>query len=569
MSYKLFLDDLRIPTDIYPNAISGEWLVVRNLKEFKSTIESKGVPKYISFDNDLGKSLEEGKDAMKWMVFEKELDISEMGFRVHSANSSGVREYVEGTLNNWKKELMKNSMEDKKIRSEIRKILQEAASGQKDKLVSILNALEFKNDIINVGGEIYAVGGIVRDAVMGKPSDDLDIVVRGVPYDTLFKILSKYGTATDTSVVDENGKKDFGATKFVSSNTLFNKMLADSGIRKDIDVMLPRKDMKNPGEKGHRSIKSDVNPMYTIQDDLERRDITINAIALDIKGNLIDNGHALKDILDGVIRMVSEDSFFEDPLRMVRAIRFAARFNFKWDEKTLELMRQNANLLSDKKELPRERFLMEFKKMIGKSDLGRAVKLLVDLGLYQAMFKVEPHITDFNKFVKAPNIAEFSYMLFEHQPADKIIPLVFENITNENDDIAYIKALIQYLTQVKGKNLEILAYTNALASIYNISPSMLLSSSYVDNKDKEVANKFANGDIPKSQNDIDFKGDEFKNFIIDAIKSTSVEFDERKDSAKMGKAKKMALHAIYNGTIKNQREAIKKYLTNTIMAWMN
>lgn len=569
MGYKIFLDDLRMPTDIYPHVDGNEWLIIRNLSDFKSFIESKGVPEFISFDNDLGDSLEEGKDAVKWMVFEKELDITGMDFIVHSANSSGVREYIGGTLNNWKKELTKNKMEDKKIRSEIRKILQEAASGQKDKLVSILNSLEFKNDIINAGGEIYAVGGIVRDAVMGTQSDDLDIVVRGVPYTTLFNILSKYGKATDTSVVDENGKKDFGATKFVSYNETFNQILANNGIRKDIDVMLPRKDTKTPGEKGHRSIKSDVNPMYTIQDDLERRDITINAIALDIHGNLIDNGHALKDILDGVIRMVSEDSFFEDPLRMLRAIRFAARFNFKWDEKTLELMRNNASLLSDKKELPRERFLLEFKKMIGKPDLGRAVKLLVDLGLYKVMFKVEPHITNFNKFDKASSVAEFSYMLFEHQPTNNIIPLATENITNEAADIKYLESLIKYLTQVKGKTLDTLVRINALASIYNLSPQMLLNSSYVDEKDRETAEKFSTGTIPKSQNDIEFKGDEFKNFIIDAVNATGAEFDERKDSAKMGKAKKMALHAIYNGTIHNQKEAIKKYLTDTMSAWMN
>lgn len=569
MRYKIFLDDLRALTDIYPNAIVEEWLIVRNLSEFKSAIETKGIPEYISFDNDLGKSLEEGKEAMKWMVFEKELDITEMNFRVHSANSSGVREYIEGTLNNWKKELMSNTMKDKTIRNEIRQILKEAASSQKDKLVSILNALEFKNDIINAGGEIYAVGGIVRDAIMGTQSDDLDIVVRGIPYANLFKILSKFGTATDTSFVDENGKKDFGSTKFVSHNEAFNQMLASNGIRKDIDVMLPRKDMKSAGEKGHRSIKSDVNPMYTIQDDLERRDITINAIALDINGNIIDNGRALKDILDGVIRMVSEDSFFEDPLRMVRAIRFAARFNFKWDEKTLELMRRNANLLSDKKELPRERFLMEFEKMIGKSDLGRAVKLLVDLGLYKAMFNVESHITDFNKFSKAPNIAEFSYMLFEHQPTNTIIPLVFENITNENADINYINALIKYLAQVKGKSLETVAYINALASIYNTSSNMLLNSSYVDGCDKMIAEKFASGAIPKSQNDISFKGEEFKNFVIDTIKTSGVDFDEKKDSAKMGKAKKMALQAIYNGTIQNQSGAIKKFLIDNSDIWMN
>jgi len=111
MRYKIFLDDLRVSTDIYPDAKEGEWTVIRTLGEFKAMIEENGVPDYISFDNDLGESLEEGKDAVKWMVFEKGLDTSKMGFKAHSANTAGVREYIEGLLNNWNKELESNTAE--------------------------------------------------------------------------------------------------------------------------------------------------------------------------------------------------------------------------------------------------------------------------------------------------------------------------------------------------------------------------------------------------------------------------------------------------------------------------
>ncbi len=108
MKFKIFLDDIRMPTDIYPNTDNNEWIIVRNLTDFKDLIETRGVPDYISFDNDLGKTLEEGKDAAKWMVFEKWLNISNMDFKVHSANSSGVREYITDLLNNWKNELNNN-----------------------------------------------------------------------------------------------------------------------------------------------------------------------------------------------------------------------------------------------------------------------------------------------------------------------------------------------------------------------------------------------------------------------------------------------------------------------------
>ncbi len=108
MKFKIFLDDIRMPTDIYPNTDNNEWSIVRSLTEFKDLIENRGVPDYISFDNDLGETLEEGKDAAKWMVYEKWLNISNMDFKVHSANASGVREYITDLLNNWKNELNNN-----------------------------------------------------------------------------------------------------------------------------------------------------------------------------------------------------------------------------------------------------------------------------------------------------------------------------------------------------------------------------------------------------------------------------------------------------------------------------
>ena len=109
MSYRIFLDDIRVPTDIYPNTDNNDWLIARNLSEFKNAIESKGMPYFISFDNDLGETMEEGKDAVKWLVFDKEADIRSVDYKVHSANSSGVRDYMLGTLNNWKKHLSKEN----------------------------------------------------------------------------------------------------------------------------------------------------------------------------------------------------------------------------------------------------------------------------------------------------------------------------------------------------------------------------------------------------------------------------------------------------------------------------
>jgi len=444
-----------------------------------------------------------------------------------------------------------------------REIREKESERLKSNLVSILTALDFKNEVVAAGGEIYAVGGIVRDAIMGRSSDDLDIVIRGVPYEKLFSILSKYGKAVDTSLTDENGKKDFGATKFVSHNKTFNEILANNGIRKEIDIMLPRKDSKDLNAKGHRSIKSDVNHMYTIYDDLMRRDITINAVALSYSGRIIDKVKALDDIKNGVVRAVSEDSFIDDPLRMIRAVRFAAKFNFQLDDRTLELIRINAPLLADKKELPKERFLMEFEKMVGKSDMSRAVKLLVDLGLYESMFGVQPKFGDYNKFAHAKSVEDFSYMLFEGQDSNEIVSLVTNNITNAVAILNYVRAIVKYVDEVKEAGLDKLNRTLALAAIYNLSPDMLTTSYYVNSNDKVVGGQFQRKELPAGNNDVEFKGDEFKNFVLDMLEKNQM----TQDLSRIGKAKTFALRAIYNDEIGNNKEDIRNFL-ETNLDWL-
>lgn len=463
----------------------------------------------------------------------------------------------------------------KEIRKLVQQILnEEFGDSQKKKLVSLLNSLEFKNDVLAAGGEIYAVGGIVRDAVMGTPSDDLDIVVRGIPYDQLFAILSKYGKPTDTSQNKED--KNFGSTKFVSDNDAFNKYLAMNGVARDIDVMLPRKDAKDPNVKGHKGIQSDVNPMYTIQDDLERRDITINAIAMDTKGNLIANGTGLEDIEKGVIKAVNEDAFIEDPLRMLRAVRFAARYKYDWDPGTIKLIKDNAHMLADKQELPKERFLMEFKKMIGKSDLGRAVKALVDFGMYEPIFGIKPKFKDYSRFDRVNSIGEFAYMMFENEPPETIAPLVLKNITNDSSILNYVKALVEYNSMAAGtprgimvKEMPANIVVGQLANLYKISPDAMTNSLYIEEEDRNVIDKFVRGELPANENELAFKGNDFKNFVIDAVTEKEGEFIGKRDGIKMGRAKKMVLDAVYGGVIPNDASAIKNYLIDNSDKWLN
>lgn len=106
---KIFLDDERFPDWIYKRTDNDTWTVLRNVEEFKdfiNQIEAENI-EFISFDNDLGTELE-GVDAVKWLVFEKEYDIRNIEFNIHSGNIARW-DYMESTLNNWKKHLIDNA----------------------------------------------------------------------------------------------------------------------------------------------------------------------------------------------------------------------------------------------------------------------------------------------------------------------------------------------------------------------------------------------------------------------------------------------------------------------------
>ncbi|MEN7551584.1 cyclic-phosphate processing receiver domain-containing protein [Rapidithrix thailandica] len=105
MKYHLFLDDLRTVQMVYPHLSEKDFVVVRTYEEFVNCIRQKGLPAFISFDNDLGEDeegnlLPDGYAASKWLVYESGLDLQALRFKVHSANPV-AREYIESLLTNY------------------------------------------------------------------------------------------------------------------------------------------------------------------------------------------------------------------------------------------------------------------------------------------------------------------------------------------------------------------------------------------------------------------------------------------------------------------------------------
>lgn len=223
--------------------------------------------------------------------------------------------------------------------------------------------LPFTYDVEQAGGKIYSVGGAVRDSILGKKSKDLDILITGVPFEKLETILSKYGRV-------DNVGKSFGIIKFNTSKT------------GEIDIAIPRTERKN-GLGGYQGFDVTSDHNLPIEKDLERRDFTINAIAKDSTGNLIDPFGGLKDIENKLIRLVNPQAFSDDPLRMLRAIQFAARFDFQIEDQTMYEIIKNRSRI---KEISPERILIEFDKIVKKGDPAKGAMLLSITGLFEQIF---------------------------------------------------------------------------------------------------------------------------------------------------------------------------------------
>ena len=158
---------------------------------------------------------------------------------------------------------------------------------------------------------VYMVGGAVRDQLMGIDCKDRDWVVVGSSPEQMARLgFRAVG-------------KDFPVFLHPQSNE---------------EYALARTERKT--SPGYHGFVFSSNPDVTLQQDLERRDLTMNAIAMDKNGQLIDPFNGQKDIANGVIRHVSS-AFKEDPVRILRVAKFAARFqpwNFSVDQTTLDLM---------------------------------------------------------------------------------------------------------------------------------------------------------------------------------------------------------------------------------------
>jgi tRNA nucleotidyltransferase/poly(A) polymerase len=177
-------------------------------------------------------------------------------------------------------------------------------------------AFEFPGRLLFVrlfGGDVYAVGGFVRDLILGRPPAEVDLLVARHPLETIVRKLEEHGR------VDLVGRS-FGIIKFTTGGRTY-------------DIALPRIDRAGAGgPRGHKDIVVAADPGLRVEKDLERRDFRTNSMALRLRdGALIDPFEGRKDTLAKRIRLTNPAAFPDDPLRVIRVARFASVLGFKVD----------------------------------------------------------------------------------------------------------------------------------------------------------------------------------------------------------------------------------------------
>lgn len=213
------------------------------------------------------------------------------------------------------------------------------------------------------GFSAYAVGGAVRDCLLGLEPSDWDVTTSATPDETL-KVFADYRTiptgikhGTITVLFDENGKQV------------------------PIEITTFRID----GEYRDNRHPESVLFSRDVRDDLSRRDFTVNAMAYNEREGLVDAFGSKKDLENRIIRAVGdpEKRFTEDALRILRAFRFSAQLGFEIEEKTLSAAQKCAPLLQS---IARERVGAEFKKLIASRGVAYTLKKMIENGVWSATF---------------------------------------------------------------------------------------------------------------------------------------------------------------------------------------
>lgn len=221
--------------------------------------------------------------------------------------------------------------------------------------------------ISEVAGQmpVYVIGGYVRDCLLGRPTKDVDILVVGDGLEFASQVAQRLGHTSEARFYGQFGTAMIRWGDYVVEFV---------GARKESYKVSSRKPAVLPG---------------SLTDDLRRRDFTINALGISLNrksyGQLLDHFSGMNDLRDGIIRtpLDPDITFSDDPLRMMRAIRFSAQLSFNIDKSALDAIARNRNRL---RIVSPERITDELNKIILTSKPSVGFKLLFRTGLLHVFF---------------------------------------------------------------------------------------------------------------------------------------------------------------------------------------
>lgn len=351
-----------------------------------------------------------------------------------------------------------------------------------DKIIkTILDKLE------NSGFESYVVGGYVRDLLLGIQSTDIDICTAALP--------------KDIHLIFNISPNNYGGAKLIIDNY-------------NIDITTFRKESDYVNRTPTK-----VNYIKDLDQDLLRRDFTINAICMDKFGKIIDKFDAVSDINNRLIKMIGEPDvrLAEDPLRILRAIRFATVLNFNIESSLLKSIVDNYYLV---KNLSKKRIRDELDKILLSKNYKRGLKLLKDLGISDAI-NINFDNVNYTKDI----LGMWAQINFCDLP--------FTN--NEKSNIIEITEVVKYGKVDFNTLFTYGLYINLIAGeILNISG-------------KNISKMYKSMPI-KDKKDINIKGNEIEE-LLNII-----------DKKEIGIIYNELIEKILSGNLKNKKSNIQKYL---------
>lgn len=379
--------------------------------------------------------------------------------------------------------------------------------------------------LMEAGFEAFFVGGSVRDHLLGRSRGDIDIATSALPEDVqaLFERTIPVGLKHGTVVVLHN-----------------QEMYEVTTFRIDGDYQ----DFRRP---------SKVEFVTSLKEDLSRRDFTINAIAMDIYGTIIDPFEGQKDLKDKFIQTVGnpDDRFLEDPLRIMRAIRFVSQLDFELSPVTKKSIERHANLLT---KISVERVLVEFEKLlIGKAN-EKAIMLITELEIHNYLPLLDNKTEELRQFSvlcsKQVLTLEEQWALLIHILKIEDIEFFFKQWKSSNERIKTCRLYLNVIAELKKCTnlLRYTVYTYGLEAMKSgIRLFCLLEKKQSDAMLTEL--QTITGSLPiVTRKDMAITGNDL------------IEWFNKKGGPWLSKTIELVERAIVNGEVENNKEKIKEWL---------